>query len=204
MVVFRDGKPDKTSYRLFKMKTVTEQDDFASMREVLSRRLKHNKEDGFEYPSLILVDGGKGQLGAVEQMVNEFAPDKGILLAGMVKNNKHRTSGLLFTDGTFIKLEGKESSDQEIVLLRFLTAVQNEVHRFAITYQRKLAKKRNIRYRLENIEGIGPAKRKALLSAYGSIKEVEEASVESLKEVKGISSSDALAIYTYFHPSEDN
>ena len=204
MVVFKEGKPDKASYRLFKMKTVTEQDDFASMREVLSRRLKHNKDDGFEYPSLILVDGGKGQLGAVKQMVDEFAPNSDILLAGMVKNNKHRTSGILFTDDTFIKLDNKEPSDNEMVLLRFLTAVQNEVHRYAITYQRKLSKKRNIKYRLENIEGIGPAKRKALLSSYGSIKEVEEATVESLKEVKGISSSDALAIYTYFHPSEDN
>lgn len=204
MVVFKNGKPDKSSYRLFKMKTVTEQDDFASMRETLSRRLKHNKDDNFEYPSLILVDGGKGQLSAVEEMVKEFAPNSGILLAGMVKNNKHKTSGILFTDGQFIKLDNEQQSDRDVVLLRFLAAVQNEVHRFAITYQRNLAKKRNIRYRLENIEGIGPAKRKALLAYFGSIKEVEEASVETLNEVKGISASDAKAIYTYFHKTEED
>ncbi len=203
MVVFKDGKPDKASYRLFKMKTITEQDDFASMREVLTRRLHHTKEDGFEYPSLILVDGGKGQLSAVKSIVDEVAPGSGILLAGMVKNNKHRTSGIVFTDGTEIRLDTEEPSDDDVVLLRFLTAVQNEVHRFAITYQRKLAKKRNIRYRLENISGIGPAKRKVLLNYFGSIKAVSEASTAELCEVKGISQADAERVYSYFHEDEE-
>ena len=206
MVVFKGGKPDKASYRLFKMKTVTEQDDFASMREVLSRRFAHNEKDGFAFPSLILVDGGKGQLSAVASVVDELVPDKGILLAGMVKNNRHRTSGIVFRDGTEIRLEGedgKERSDRDVVLLRFLTAVQNEVHRFAITYQRKLATKRNIKYRLENIPGIGPSKRKTLLNSFGTIKAVEEASLETLSETKGITSKDAENIYNYFH-SEEN
>lgn len=203
MVVFKDGKPDKASYRLFKMKTVTEQDDFASMREVLTRRLHHTAEDGFEYPSLILVDGGKGQLSAVKSIVDEVAPDSGILLAGMVKNNRHKTSGIVFTDGTEIRLDTEEPSDRDVVLLRFLTAVQNEVHRFAITYQRKLSKKRNIRYRLENISGIGPAKRKVLLNYFGSIKAVSEASTAELCEVKGISQADAERVYSYFHEDEE-
>lgn len=204
MVVFKDGKPDKASYRLFKLKTVLEQDDFASMREVLSRRFSHNKDDGFEYPSLILVDGGKGQLSAVASVVDELVPDSGILLAGMVKNNKHKTSGIVFRDGSEIRLEGTSdsSSDRDVVLLRFLTAVQNEVHRFAVTYQRKLSKKRNIRYRLENIAGIGPNKRKALLTKFSTIKAIEEASIETLKTCPGISSKDAENIYNYFHEEE--
>lgn len=202
MVVFKGGKPDKSSYRLFKMKTVTEQDDFASMREVLTRRLAHNKDDGFEYPSLILVDGGHGQLSAVESVVRSLAPESDILLAGMVKNNKHRTSGIVFCDGSEIRLDGDNPSDRDVVLLRFLTSVQNEVHRFAITYQRKLATKRNIRYRLENIHGIGPAKRRALLKVFGSVKAIEEASLEALGEVKGISDADAQAVYSYFHEEE--
>lgn len=205
MVVFKDGKPDKASYRLFKMKTVLEQDDFASMREVLSRRFSHNKDDGFEYPSLILVDGGKGQLSAVASVVNELVPNSGILLAGMVKNNKHKTSGIVFTDGTEIRLEGDSSSgsDRDVVLLRFLSAVQNEVHRFAVTYQRKLSKKRNIRYKLENIPGIGPSKRKALLSHFATIKAVEDASLEDLQKCPGVNSKDATNIYNYFHEEED-
>ncbi|MCQ2532092.1 MAG: excinuclease ABC subunit UvrC [Saccharofermentans sp.] len=203
MVVFKGGKPDKSSYRLFKMKTVTEQDDFASMREVLTRRLCHDKSDGFEYPSLILVDGGHGQLSAVASVVDELAPNSGILLAGMVKNRKHRTSGIVFRDGTTIKLDGDNPSDRDIVLLRFLTSVQNEVHRFAITYQRKLAGKRNMRYRLENIHGIGPAKRRALLKEFGSVKAIEEATLEAVASVKGISDTDANAIYKYFHGEEE-
>lgn len=203
MVVFKGGRPDKASYRLFRMKQVMEQDDFASMRETLTRRFSHSEKDGFAYPSLILVDGGKGQLSAVASVVSELAGDKGILLAGMVKNDRHRTSGIVFTDGTFIKLDNEEQSDRDIVLLRFLSAVQNEVHRFAITYQRKLAGRRNIRYRLENIKGIGPSKRRSLLSKFGTVKAVEEASVEELSDTAGISKKDAESIYGYFHPQEE-
>lgn len=199
MVVFKGGKPDKASYRLFKMKYVESQDDFASMRETLTRRFSHNADDGFAYPSLILVDGGKGQLSAVASVVDELAGDKGIYLAGMVKNDRHRTSGIVFRDGREIRLEKDNPSDRDVVLLRFLSAVQNEVHRYAINYQRKLAGKRNIRYRLENIHGIGPAKRRALLAYFGSIKAVEEATSEELEKVSGISRADAASIYDYFH-----
>ena len=203
MVVFKGGKPDKASYRLFKMKQVVTQDDFASMRETLTRRFAHNADDGFAYPSLILVDGGKGQLSAVASVVDELAGDKGIYLAGMVKNDRHRTSGIVFRDGREIRLDGEEPSDRDVVLLRFLSAVQNEVHRFAITYQRKLSGKRNIRYRLENIRGIGPAKRRALLAGFGTVKAVEEASVDDLEKIDGISRADAVNIYGYFHPQEE-
>ncbi|SCW66314.1 Excinuclease ABC subunit C [Ruminococcaceae bacterium YRB3002] len=198
MVVFRDGKPEKNSYRLFRMKRVVSQDDFASMRETLSRRFAHNEKDGFTLPDLILVDGGKGQLSAVAGVVRSIPGTDGILLAGMVKNDRHRTSGIVFEDGREISLERKDMTDEEISLLRFLTAVQNEVHRFAVSYQRKLSGKRNMRYRLENIPGIGPAKRKLLLAHFGTIKAIENASVEDLVRVKGISAGDAEAIRKFF------
>ena len=202
MVVFKDGKPDKTSYRLFKMKTVTSQDDFASMRETLSRRFTHDGSDGFALPDVILVDGGKGQLSAVASVVRSVLPESNIRLVGMVKDNRHRTAGVVFENGTTYMLEKDNPSDDDIVLLRFLTAVQNEVHRFAVSYQRKLSKKRNIRYKLENIKGIGPAKRRALLSEFGSVKGVEEASFEDLRKVKGISDGDAQNIIKYFSEKE--
>lgn len=198
MVVFKDGKPDKQSYRLFKMKQVTSQDDFASMRETLTRRFAHSGKDGFAMPQLILADGGKGQLSAIAGIVRSIPGTEDILLAGMVKNDRHRTAGIVFETGEQISLERKDMTEEEISLLRFLTAVQNEVHRFAITYQRKLSGKRNIRYRLENIPGIGPAKRKNLLAHFGTIKKIEEASEEDLSKVKGISSQDAKAIRLYF------
>ena len=203
MVVFKDGRPDRQSYRLFKMKTVETQDDFASMRETLTRRFAHDEKDGFEYPDLILVDGGKGQLSAVASVVRSLDLNRDIKLAGMVKNNKHRTAGLLLEDGTLYMLDKPEPSDDEVVLLRFLSAVQNEVHRYAITYQKKLMKKRNIRYKIENITGIGPSKRKILLSELGSIKAVEDSDIETLSAIKGISAKDAKMIYEYFHGRED-
>ena len=203
MVVFKDGRPDKKSYRLFKMKTVLTQDDFASMRETLTRRFHHDGSDGFEYPDIILVDGGKGQLSAVASVVRDLKPDSDIKIIGMVKNNRHKTAGVVFEDGREYMLDKKNPSDDDIVLLRFLSAVQNEVHRFAITYQKKLSRKRNIRYKLENIKGIGPSKRKALLQALGSIKAVEEADVETLSGISGISASDAANIYGYFHDDRE-
>jgi excinuclease ABC subunit C len=199
MVVFKDGRADRQSYRLFKMKRVESQDDYMSMRETLERRFNHSEEDGFKYPDVILVDGGKGQLEAVASVVRSLEGTENIYLAGMVKNDRHKTAGIVFEDGREIRLEGRTLTDQEMGLLRFLTTVQNEVHRFAISYQHKLAGKRNIRYKLETIEGIGPAKRKNLLAHFGTIKNVENASADELKACKGISEKDAEAIYQHFH-----
>ena len=198
MVVFTNGKADKQSYRLFKLKTVETQDDFASMREVLTRRFSHNKEDGFTYPELILADGGKGQVSAILEVLTELGLDDKILLAGMFKNKRHKTAGLVFPDGREILLDKDNLNDDELVLLRFLTAVQNEVHRFAITYQRKLSKKRNLRYSLEEIDGIGPAKRKKLLSHFGTIKKISEATREELLECPSISEENADRIIEHF------
>lgn len=193
MVVFNGGKPDKKEYRLFKLKTVLTQDDFASMREVLTRRFKHDDKDGFKYPDLILADGGKGQMSAIRTILDEMQVQ--VPLAGMVKNNRHKTEALLLEDGTLIKL----NNDENLQLLRFLTAVQNEVHRYAVTYQRKLSKKRNIHYRLEDITGIGPSKRKKLLLHFDNLKAISEADLDKLREVKGLSEQDAQNIYSYFH-----
>ena len=198
MVVFTNGKADKQSYRLFKLKTVETQDDFASMREVLTRRFSHNKDDGFTYPELILADGGKGQVSAILGVLTELGLNDKILLAGMFKNKRHKTAGLVFPDGREIYLDKDNLNDDEVVLLRFLTAVQNEVHRFAITYQRKLSKKRNLRYSLEEIDGIGPAKRKKLLAHFGTIKKISEATREELLECPSISEENADRIIEHF------
>lgn len=203
MVVFTDGKPDKKSYRLFKLKTVETQDDFASMREVLSRRFGHNEQDGFALPDLILIDGGKGQLAAARQAVSDIPCCKDIPMAGMVKNDRHKTSALLSEEGVLTKLEDKDLPDEKVAVLRFLTAVQDEVHRFSVTYQRRLSSKRNIHYKLENIPGIGPSKRRKLLSFFGTIKKISEAQEEELAGVAGISGADAKAIREYFARKED-
>ena len=198
MVVFTGGKADKQSYRLFKLKEVDTQDDFASMREVLTRRFSHGRDDGFTYPELILADGGKGQVSAILDVLKELKLDDKILLAGMFKNKKHKTAGLVFPDGREIFLDKDNLNDDELVLLRFLTAIQNEVHRFAITYQRKLSTKRNLKYRLEDIQGIGPAKRKKLLAHFGTIKKISEATKEELMECPSITSENADRIIEHF------
>lgn len=137
-------------------------------------------------------------MSAVSEVLEDLGLSERILLAGMVKNNKHKTAGLLLMDGSEVILDKTNLSDDELVLLRFLTAVQNEVHRFAVTYQRKLSKKRNLRYRLEEISGIGPAKRKKLLAHFGTIKAISEVSIEQLTEVSGISEVDAENIRKHF------
>ena len=197
MCVFINGRADKQAYRLFKMKRVTSQDDFASMEETLERRFAH-REEGFEYPDLILADGGIGQQchsrGCAR--ASGYRENQDMRYG---QNDRHKTAGIVFEDGRQISFEGRELKDEEISLLRFLTTVQNEVHRFALSYQHRLAGKRNIRYKLENISGIGPAKRKNLLAHFGTIKAVGDASAEVLAGCKGISEENAAAIYKYFH-----
>lgn len=201
MVVFTSGRPDKTSYRLFKIKTVEGQDDYASMREVLTRRFTHSGDDKFaKMPDLILADGGMGQVNAIYEVLCELGLQDKVALAGMVKDRRHRTHGLVNRDGVEIDLQEEARNDEEMLaLFRLVTAVQNEVHRFAITYQRKLSKKRNLTYSLETIPGIGTAKRKILMKELGSIKAISQASVEELSKVERLSQKDAEAIYAHFH-----
>ncbi|MBR3057419.1 MAG: excinuclease ABC subunit UvrC [Clostridiales bacterium] len=205
MVVFTNGRPDKQSYRLFKIKTVEGQDDYASMREVLLRRFAHADDQKFgKMPDLILADGGLGQVNAVYSVLEELGLQDKVQLAGMVKDRRHRTHGLVNRDGVDVDLEAEARDDEEaMALFRLVTAVQNEVHRFAITYQRKLSKKRNLTYKLETIPGIGEAKRKSLMKHFGSIKAMQSASVEELAKAERISAKDAEAVYKHFHESEN-
>lgn len=202
MVVFTEGRPDKACYRLFQIKTVEGQDDYASMREVLTRRFSHIGDENFaKKPNLVLMDGGAEHVAVAMSVISQLpAEAENIFVAGMVKNRKHQTSGLVLPSGEVIDLLDNARNDEEaMVLLRLIAGVQNEVHRFAITYQRKLSKKRNLTYKLESIEGIGPTKRKKLLQAFGTIKKISEASVEELNAVNGISATNADAIYLHFH-----
>jgi len=201
MVVFQGGRPDRAGYRLFKIRRTEGQDDYGAMREVLRRRFSHAGEENFaRMPELILMDGGMQHvLLAIDILREEHLEDK-IKVAGMVKDAKHRTRGLALPDGRILELALEAANSEEsLILLRLLTAVQNEVHRFAISYQRKLSKKRHLSFRLETIEGIGPAKRKSLLSHFGTIGKIAAASAEELSQAQLISEANAQAIYRHFH-----
>ena len=201
MVVFHNGRPDRAGYRLFKIKRKEGQDDYAAMREVLTRRFSHAGEENFAgKPDLILMDGGlQHVLLALDILRSEHLDDQ-IKVAGMVKDSKHRTRGLALPDGQILELaEEAAASEDSLILLRLLTAVQNEVHRFAISYQRKLSKKRNLSFRLESIDGIGPAKRKSLLSHFGTIGKIAAASPEELMQAPLVSEANAQSIYRHFH-----
>lgn len=192
MVVFTDGEADKTEYRRFRIKTVEGSDDFACLKEVLSRRISKlgtEEEEKFKKPDLIVIDGGKGQLSSVEEVFLE----KGI------------------NDIDLISLAKKEeeiftlSSPEPIVLprrdycLRLLQRLRDEAHRFAITYHRHTHEKTNLQSELTKIEGIGEKKRKALIEKFGSLENIKRASKEELKEIEGIGDKQAEAVIAYFH-----
>ena len=204
MVVFAHGRPDRASYRLFRIQRNEGQDDYGAMREVLRRRLAHVGDDEFaRLPDLILMDGGLQHVLLAQSILQETGFGDKIRVAGMVKDDRHRTRGLVTPDGVIRELASNASDDgRSMLLLRLLTAIQNEVHRYALTYQRKLSKKRNLSFRLETIDGIGPAKRKALLAHFGTIGKVAAATVEELKEVPLMSEANAEAVYRHFHREE--
>lgn len=203
MIVFLDGKPVKSQYRLFKINGQELQDDYASMKQALQRRLKHLGENSFGgSPDLILVDGGKGHLRVALEVLEENGLQIAVL--GMVKDQRHRTRGLLFPDGREIGLSHEQESEllereEKLGLLRLVTAIQDEAHRFAFQYTKKISKKRNIRFTLEGIHGIGPQRRKALLSAFNSLRAVGQATMEELKAVDGMTEQAAEAVYRHFH-----
>lgn len=193
MVVFENGRSAKKEYRRFKIKTVEGANDTASLREVLYRRFTHEKRAGdgkFEkYPDLILLDGGKGQLSSIKSLFDEIGVD--IPVFGMVKDDKHRTRGLLSEYGeVYLNPVGS--------VFHMITNIQDEVHRFAIEYHRSLHRKNTLESELERIKGIGKQKRIALLSHFKSISKIKTASVQELIEVKGISLKNAEDIKAYF------
>lgn len=171
MIAFVDGKPAKKDYRKYKIKTVQGPDDYESMREVVRRRYQRVLKDGLPMPDLILVDGGKGHIEAVREiLLDELALD--IPVAGLAKDDKHRTSQLLY--GNPLEIIPLERNSQEFYLLQ---RIQDEVHRFAISFHRQIRSKNAFQSMLDDISGIGEKRRKLLLKTFGSVKKMKEASI---------------------------
>ncbi len=176
MVVFINGKPSKKDYRKYKIKTVTGADDYASMREVITRRYSRAIQENGVLPDLIAMDGGAGQVHAARAILAELGLN--IPVAGMAKNDKHQTSELLF--GEPLEIVPLDRRSQEFFLL---TRIQDEVHRFAITFHRQVRGKNTFSSKLDGIEGLGPKRKQKLLTAFKNLKAMEEASVQQVAEV---------------------
>lgn len=193
-VVFKKMKPSKQDYRKYNIKTVVGPDDYASMKEVVFRRYRRLLEEDQPLPDLIVADGGKGQMEVIRQAIqDELGLD--IPIAGLAKDNRHRTNELLY--GFPPKVVGMKTNSE---LFRILTNLQDEVHRFAITFHREKRSKSALHSELDNIKGIGPKTRDDLLKALKSVKRIREADITTMAAVIG--SSKAKILYDYFH-SED-
>ncbi|MGX7245156.1 excinuclease ABC subunit UvrC [Enterococcus quebecensis] len=197
MVVFVDGRPDKKEYRKYKIKTVKGPDDYASMREVIYRRYSRVLKENLPFPDLIVIDGGKGQVDAAKEVLdNQLGLD--IPIAGLAKNDKHKTSELLF--GSNLDIVPLERNSQEFFLLQ---RIQDEVHRFAITFHRQLRSKNSFSSRLDDIEGLGPKRKKELLKQFKSLKNITAASVEELN-ASGLPKNVAKNVYDHLHQELDS
>lgn len=204
MVVFEEGKPKNSDYRRFKIKTVKGADDYESMREILTRRFQHGLNEIKDiqdrelvlsgakfsiFPDLILMDGGKGQVNVALEVLNNL--NINIPVCGMVKDDKHKTRGLVYNNKEIhIKANAK--------VMNLITRIQDEVHRFAITYHRSLRDRRVLHSILEDIPNIGDKRRKALLQKFGSIDNVKKASYEELLDTESINDKAAQSIIDYF------
>lgn len=193
MVVYEKGKPKRSDYRKFKIKTVTGPNDYASMEEVLSRRYQKGKEEiaGFEkLPDLIMMDGGRGQVNIALSVMEKIGLN--IPVCGMVKDDKHRTRGLYFNN--------KEISiDKNSEGFLLITRIQDEAHRFAIDYHRLLRGKNQVHSILDDIPGIGPVRRRTLMKYFRTIEEIKEADQEELKKLPNMNEKSARAVYDFFH-----
>ena len=190
-VVFKKMKPSKQDYRKYNIKTVVGPDDYASMKEVVYRRYKRLIEEEQPLPDLIVADGGKGQMEVIRQAVqDELGLD--IPIAGLAKNDRHRTNELLY--GFPPRVVGLKTNSE---LFRVLTQLQDEVHRFAITFHREKRSKRALHSELDDIKGIGPKTRDELLNALKSVKRIKEAELAKLEEIIG--ASKAEIVYQHFH-----
>ena len=209
MVVYEKGKPKKSDYRKFRIKTVAGPDDYACMKEVLTRRLLHGIEERHDlevrdidaqygsftkFPDLILMDGGRGQVNICLQVLDELGIT--IPVCGMVKDDNHRTRGLYYNN---VELPIDTRSEG----FKLITRIQDEAHRFAIEYHRSLRSKAQVKSSLDDIPGIGPARRKALMKAFKSIEDIRQSSVEDLAAVPEIPLSTAQQIYDFFHSATD-
>ncbi|HCY6551435.1 TPA: excinuclease ABC subunit UvrC [Staphylococcus aureus] len=192
MVTFVDGKPDKKNYRKYKIKTVKGPDDYKSMREVVRRRYSRVLNEGLPLPDLIIVDGGKGHMnGVIDVLQNELGLD--IPVAGLQKNDKHQTSELLY--GASAEIVPLKKNSQAFYLLH---RIQDEVHRFAITFHRQTRQKTGLKSILDDIEGIGSKRKTLLLRSFGSIKKMKEATLEDFKNI-GIPENVAKNLHEQLH-----
>ena len=204
MVVYEKGKPKRSDYRKFKIKSVSGPDDYACMREVLTRRFRHGMEESKEleeqemdqeygsftkFPDLILMDGGRGQVNIALSVLEELGID--IPVCGMVKDDNHRTRGLYYHN---IELPIDTHSEG----FKLITRIQDEAHRFAIEYHRSLRSKTQVRSVLDDIPGVGPARRKALMRHFKSLEEIRQATVEDLMEIPEMNERTAEEIVTFF------
>jgi len=205
MVVYENGKPKRNSYRKFKIKWFKGQDDYRSMEEVLTRRFTHGIEEQHElaeknmdysmgsfsvFPDLIMMDGGRGQVNVALKVLDSL--NLNIPVCGMVKDDSHRTRGLYYHNEEIPIDKNSES-------FKLITRIQDEAHRFAIEFHRSLRGKTQIKSVLDDIQGIGPARRKGLMRHFGSVECIREASVEALAQADGMNEKSAQAVYDFFH-----
>ena len=193
MVVFVNGKPSKKDYRKYKIKTVVGPDDYASMREVIKRRYSRVIRDGLTPPDLIVIDGGQGQVNIAKEVIqDQLGLD--IPIAGLQKNDKHQTHELLFGDP--LQVVELSRNSQEFFLLQ---RIQDEVHRFAITFHRQLRSKNSFSSQLDGIEGLGPKRKQNLMKHFKSLTKIKEASVDEIVEV-GVPRAVAKAVWEKLNP----
>lgn len=199
MVVYEKGKPKRNDYRKFKIQSVKGPDDYASMEEVLTRRFRRGLQEqedneetgGFSlFPDLILMDGGKGQVHIAEKVLSDMGIS--IPVCGMVKDDNHRTRGLYYHD---MEIPISHSTEG----FKLITRIQDEVHRFAIEYHRLLRSKGQVHSILDDIEGIGPARRKSLMKYFKSIEAIREASIEELRKAPSMNQQAAEKVHQFFH-----
>ena len=198
MVVYEKGRPKRNDYRKFRIKNVQGPDDYASMEEVLTRRFEHGLlereekgEGGFSsFPDLILMDGGKGQVNIALQVLDKLHLN--IPVCGMVKDDNHRTRGLYYQNQEL-------PIDRNSECFRLITRIQDEAHRFAITFHRQLRSKGQVHSILDDIPGIGPARRKDLMRNFENIEAIRNATVEELKELPSMNEKSAQEVYKFFH-----
>ena len=199
MVVYEYGKPKRNDYRKFKIKSVQGPDDYASMNEVLTRRFEHGLRErqdesetgGFQaFPDLIMMDGGRGQVNIALEVLEKL--NLHIPVCGMVKDDNHRTRGLYFNN---VELPIDRNSE----CFRLITRIQDEAHRFAITFHRQLRSKGQVHSILDDIPGVGPARRKDLMRSFENIEAIRNATVDNLKELPSMNEKSAQEVYKFFH-----
>ena len=197
MVVYEKGRPKKTDYRKFRIKSVEGPNDYASMEEVLTRRFERGirAENGFDrLPDLIMMDGGKGQVNIALEVLGALGLE--IPVCGMVKDDRHRTRGLYF-ENEEIPIDTSSEG------FHLITRIQDEAHRFAIEYHRLLRSKEQVHSVLDDIPGIGPARRRALMKHFKSLDEIREADIQTLQELPSMNEKAAKSIYEFFHGTEE-